>query len=751
MNIFEAITNYAKLDFTNFDMSNNVVGTVKDFGSLTPIYWSTVIGSDTWKTSHNCIFKLPALVAPAFTRIKAVINTYYCSYASVWKHWNEFLPDRPSDNFFNKVNLLAYKDVFKEPCISAYYVSVICKIAHGFFNPELFKLSSISELPTSYSSMVSVGNELRGAFVYLFTTMHCASDGEYALQTEDKLTDLAPYAITWSFENGLRKATVTQVPGTIPQTASSSSQGFTHYVDSGFGYIGDSSTVPISYYERPTAFFPGTVTGLNVAEYVNKLGFYDVLSYFIYLCQQCVRTLQCMGVPTLLMAMTDTLYYRDKFINALPFFCISSIWENFYRDAQVQSPELDYSETNGLLCTTEQFNLLDGSDFPRTTFGWNIRFDSFPLNKGRSPIYYKFYHVDSIFSLLTGALLGPHLSGYISRSGDFNGIVFPNHYNALFITKYRNIEKDYFSSASLDPMQGRANIAVPDTLEELRSASKLEEFLERSESARDFYNFMKYNFGTNPESTRYQKPLLLGTKVIPIQISEQLQTSQTTDDSALGQRAGVADGYGSGYTSDHYFNEHGIIISFLSFVLDMQYYQGLNPELFHHNRLDYPFADFANLGAEKINTDELYYSNLNILNYDSLSSTSELTTLTNAQYTLVSPNQPSQQNLNGEDTLIISTSKIFGYTPRYSKWKFKLDNVFGQMVNEMDYWHTFRQFSQRPFLSHNFISYENLGFISNLNRIFAVVNDNADKFTVDIFNNCSVRRCLPLIPNVTLN
>ena len=85
MNIFESIATFAKKDFTNFGMSNNWLGSVNGFGELTNIYNSIVIASDTWKMSHNVLVKLPPLIAPAFTRIKAVINSFYVSYASVWK------------------------------------------------------------------------------------------------------------------------------------------------------------------------------------------------------------------------------------------------------------------------------------------------------------------------------------------------------------------------------------------------------------------------------------------------------------------------------------------------------------------------------------------------------------------------------------------------------------------------------------------------------------------------------------------
>lgn len=104
-----------------------------------------------------------------------------------------------------------------------------------------------------------------------------------------------------------------------------------------------------------------------------------------------------------------------------------------------------------------------------------------------------------------------------------------------------------------------------------------------------------------------------------------------------------------------------------------------------------------------------------------------------------------------EEEFVQGESKVFGYVPRYSRWKFKLDTVCGQMRNDLEFWHTFRQFSQIPYIGHNFVSYEDAGFVSNLNRIFAVENDNADKFYLDIFNNCSVRRCLPLVANPSLD
>ena len=748
MNIFEALRTYAKKDFTNFGMSNNWVGSVKDFGALTSIYNQPVIAGDTWKVAHNMICKLPPLVAPAFTRIKGVINTFYCSYASVWKHWNSFISNKPDDVFLNRSLMKAYDGAFVEPCCDAALISVVSKFAYG--NAILKSNPSSATDGAEYNSNV-VGEGFR-------------------------------YSLTWSVESGLRKINVVANP-----TSSDNS------------FVGDSGDFISSFRVGLAGGF--SLYNSNLIVYAHAHGFYDVASFFVYCCQSVVRNLEAHGVPCDLMARTPSDYYyvNNYKFNLLGFFCESSIWHNFFRDEQNQSPELDYSEANGLLYgttkdRTPQSSLPDSttSFYPRT--GWHLRLNGLPLNgvytdttpAASQPIWFVIDDWFKAFALITGFGLFNCVSSVItSASGEYASVI-PMHYNGLLVTKYRNFEKDYFTSACVDPLQGAVNVQVPSTIEALRTASKLEEFLERSASARDFYNFMKYNFGTNPESTRYNKPLLLGTKVIPIQVGEQLQTSQTTDTSPLGDRAGVADGYGSGGTADHYFNEHGHIVSFLSFVLDGQYMQGLPHQFQHHKQLDYPFPDFANLGAESIDISEIYFSsNDSFGNQNSEGYSSEKNSFyqvsnvgTSGGNPVTLRNEPTQtgyadsykhdslgvvvQSTVGGERVVMNSgvvsndvwytkNKVFGYVPRYSKWKWVNDVVCGQMRSDMEFWHTFRSFSQRPLIGSDFVSYENAGYISDINRIFAIENDNADKFILDIFNNCSVRRCLPLVANPSLD
>ena len=737
MNIFETLFTKATKQYSNFGMNNNVQGSIPGFGALTPIYYSTVLPTDSWKIAHNMIVKLPPLVAPAFTRIKAVINSYYCSYPMVWNYWNNFISDRPDDVYLNARNISNYKGRYVEPCVSMDWIAVICKIAYG--NVMFFG---------------SAPNTIQ--FKTLCPTV---KDTERSCEYYE--------SVVWSYNDGLRyvERTINNPAATAPA-----------------GYAFDSSMIELIKVDG----YSGTNT--SVETYSSEYGFFNSISMLIYLCQSCVRNLEALGVPCTDIASTPVGFYspnyvaergdghefwNSRFLNLLPFMCMSKTWNIYYRNNSVQSPELDYSDVNGVIFAdpsagtyslgdtgeTVSKNLVASwtSHYPSKSYNWRIKLNCLPPNantsesKALSPYYYDVNSERSLFAVLTGYnlkfcikrdLLNNHASDYTD-----NNVILPDYYNGLLVQKFRNFEDDYFTSATLDPMEGHSSLNVPSTLEELRNVSKLEEFLERNAFARDFYSWMQANFGVSPNSIVNQRPLLLGTKVVPVQIGEQLQTSQSTDSSPLGERGGTAEGYGNGSTCDHSFNEHGFIFSWLSFVLDSQYMQGMPHELNTHLQMDYPFSDFANLGPEVLPADQVYFASTFWQSGTSFRSSSG-----NLSVGYVTDQVSERSNLPyGVRSELTFPNMVFGYTPRYTKWKFKQDVVFGEFRRSLEYWHTFRHFDQAPVISHNFVSYENVGYVSNLNRIFAVVNDNADKFWVDIFNNASVRRYLPVVPNPTLN
>lgn len=756
--IFDEITGYVNRQYSTFDMGNNWIGSVTDFGSLNTIYQSVVLAGDKWKLGHNLMVKLPPLVAPAFTRIKGIVNSFYCSYASVWNYWNSFISDRPEDAFLGRSVAAAYKGKFVEPCCETAFLALICKVAKGWF---VWK-DDVRGFLTKVTSDSSQGNS-----PYYFKL-------DVALVQQNNVANTtgftSPCTITWTLDKfGYRKAQITQ--------------NFT---------ISDGLVPPLTpwrleeVHEGKHVFqFPAWKVN-GVAE---SLGFSDMLSYFIYQCQSVCKNLSNHGFPIEEMCKSSLFYYKNgqSYINLLPFMCESSAWQNYYRDQQNQSPELDYREVNGVISDF----ISDGDGMP---YGWNLRLIGVPPSESTGNNYwFKVLSQSDALSVLTGFLLEESVRYQFQGASDSNIVILPKFYNGLLCLKFRNFERDYFTSASIDPNYGGVSVEVPSTIDALRTASKLEEFLEVSSTAQDFYHFMMRLFGTNPESTRYNRPLLLGTDIVPVQIGEQLQTSESTSSSPLGERAGVADGSGRGGTVNHYFNEHGHVWSWLSFVIDSQYMQGLPHEFNHHLQFDYPFPQFANLSAEAIPLREIYFAeSFAISPYAPAGvdySTGDNNAMVGREFTKNTVGDSSEMDVQGfdEDVPVVENGlgiksgygipvsggsscniakvstvgtldfleqnvfSTFGYTPRYSKWKFKQDVVAGQMRDSLEYWHTFRSFSSTPYISNAFVSYMNAGFLSNLNRIFAVENDNADKFFVDVFNNATVRRALPLVPNTTLD
>lgn len=766
MNIFQKITDYVKRDFSTFDMSNNWIGSVLDFGSLNKIYSSVVMPADQWKLGHNAIVKLPPLTAPAFTRIKGLINSFYVSYQSVWNYWNSFISNKPEDAYLTRGSLMAYNGKFVEPYCPMSVIAMICKIAKGYFSDlhvEFFSESKDLEISFKPRSVANGGT----SFVPSSTiTWAVNRNGRFVTIEEDTQSEL-------DFDTPICPLDNT----TIPE---------------------DLENKDVIVFHVP--YWTSTVPSNNYSDLVpdnmaNLCGFGNLISFFVWCCQSVVRNLENSGVPCDVIARSSYYLYMDDKFNLLNSMCESYIWQEFYRDAQNQSSEFDYREVNGCIIDPRTLSYF-GSAYTSDTnpFGWFLRLNGLPpntsLSESDSGCYFRPYGSDKnkvlgcALSILTGFLLKQVVivSNARIQLGQNTINLVPDFYNGLLVQKYRNFEKDYFTSASIDPLMGGMQVSVPSTIDALRTASKFEEYLERWTSAKDFVSFMESSYGEKPRE-RYIKPVFLGSQEIKVQIGEQLQTSESTSSSPLGERAGTAEGYSSSATVYETFKEYGFLVSYLSFIIPSQYMEGMPHEFMHHLQFDYPWPDFANLGAEMIPMSEIYYGSPYDYRLDnSLTQSVEYQSNSSASVSdsrVVSESAPpssmgttvyngitSMPKSDGSGRLrasVVSSNVIsysdygsfpltpFGYTPRYSKWKFKMDVVAGQMRDSMDYWHTFRQFMNLPHIGNSFVSYMFAGFTSDINRIFAVENDNSDKFYVSIFNNGSCRRCLPLVPSTSLN
>ena len=216
------------------------------------------------------------------------------------------------------------------------------------------------------------------------------------------------------------------------------------------------------------------------------------------------------------------------------------------------------------------------------------------------------------------------------------------------------------------------------------------------------------NFGVHAGDARLQRPEYLGGSSVPIYVGDVLQTSESGE-TPLGMPAGVAGALGECKEFTKTFYEHGFIIGLLTIMPEATYMQGIPRKYLKRDRLDFAWPLLANLGEQEIQNQELYFDFL------------------------------------GNDDV---NKAGFGYTPRYSEYKFGQNSIHGDFRTSLADFHDARVFESRPVLNAEFIKVKPTGHDEGLNRIFAVTGTEEnpikyDHLWVNLYHNVLVRRKLP--------
>lgn len=240
---------------------------------------------------------------------------------------------------------------------------------------------------------------------------------------------------------------------------------------------------------------------------------------------------------------------------------------------------------------------------------------------------------------------------------------------------------------------------ITGTINQLRVAMQLQKFLEKNARGGTRYNeLIKVHFGTNIGDDRISRPEYIGGVKNNIIISEVLQTSQTTNDSILGDYAGNATGVIGGNDISYWCPEHGFIIGILSVVPKTAYFQGINKKYSRTSYQDYYWQEFAHLGEQAVLNKELFYSNA-----------------------------LPDNTLNG----------TFGYIPRYSEYKYNASEVHGNFRTDMLDFHLARNFGSLPTLNSDFV------YVNDDKRIFAVSASDRNSLYAHIYFDIMAQRKIP--------
>lgn len=451
-----------------------------------------------------------------------------------------------------------------------------------------------------------------------------------------------------------------------------------------------------------------------------------------------------LGFPTVNMNASSSSYSPQTInqigIDALPFRAYQLIWNEYYRDQNLQD-EIDIQkDVDGLINITgsspssiKDLLSLRGRCWKKDYFTSALPFAQrgdeveLPL-QGTAELAYGSYStllrgpaIDSVTAIGNG-LVPPTpnsdlKSGSVYSSAGRSADNIKNGSDstpvAFIQSAFRNNDQglttDIGVELNTDTLKKLINgvdlsTASSATINELRRAIKAQEFLEVAARGGSRYIEQIYSyFGVRSSDARLQRPEFLGGGKSPVVISDVLQTSQTTESSPQASPAGHGVSVQRSHTFKYRCEEHGYIIGIISVMPIAAYQQGLPRMYQKFDRLDLYWPQFAHLGEQEIKNSELY----------------------------VPYNSDEQSKSNPDGT--------FGYTPRYAEYKFMNDSVHGDFKNNLNFWHMGRIFANQPSL--------NSAFLTNVkdcfNRVFAVQDSDVDKIWVNIHNNLKALRLMP--------
>lgn len=349
---------------------------------------------------------------------------------------------------------------------------------------------------------------------------------------------------------------------------------------------------------------------------------------------------------------------RDIDVNALPFRAYNRIWDDWFRDENLQD---SVSEPKGDgPDAASYFNLLRRGkrhDYFTSCLPWLQKGDAVQLSLGE-------------YAPVTG--IGKSNQNYTTAGQS----VYETDGSASTTYAYSaNIygdqaDRTWFGEA--DPNNaGYPNIkadlsaATASTVNELRQAIQTQRILEKDARAGTRYTeILQSHFGVTSPDHRLQRPEYLGGGSTPVMVSAVPRT-----DSSPGQLGamGVASLKGHGFKQS--FVEHGYIIGLVCVRADLTYQEGLDRMWTRSTRFDFYMPSLAHLGEQAVLNKEIYCSTA---------------TVTSQAY-----------------------NDVFGYQERWAEYRYKQSRITGKFRSNdaasLDAWHLGIEFGAQPTLDDTFI------------------------------------------------
>lgn len=436
-----------------------------------------------------------------------------------------------------------------------------------------------------------------------------------------------------------------------------------------------------------------------------------------------------MGIPTGVPVLANS-------INALPFRAYLKIWNDWFRDENLQSlfnipvddgpdpPAL--TEANPSSPADPGLSFLSGIPLPR-----GKRHDYFtsclPWPQKGSSVDIPIGATADINGTLSGTLsvasptvtIADGRSYYRSLGLASNPVTTPTQ--SIATVHQTSIENNpsFESAASVSALNGSATIsgisgltadltsATAVTINSLRQAIAVQQLLELDARGGTRYTeIIRAHFGVVSPDARLQRSEYLGGSSTRININPVQQTSSTDDTTPQGNLAAFGVGADTFHGFTESFTEHGYIIGLVNVRADLTYQQGLSRMWSRQTRYDFYWPALAHLGEQAVLNKEIYMQGTS------------------------------------------ADNDVFGYQERYAEYRYFPSMITGKFRStyeqSLDVWHLSQKFSSLPTLSPGFI-HDN----PPIERVVAVTSE--PQFLLDCYFDMNCVRPMPVygVPGLT--
>lgn len=427
-----------------------------------------------------------------------------------------------------------------------------------------------------------------------------------------------------------------------------------------------------------------------------------------------------MGVPT---------GVHNISINSLPFRAYARIWNEWFRDENLQQPvvqDMDDASNTGSN-TGNQLTDAQNGGLPLKVAKYHDYFTSclpepqkgeasgIPINiaTGNVPVVTgaTFGHPEATQALQWEAVNGSLASGSQYRYP----LMLQGNSGSGNVATYQSRQSESASdSTAVAPANLWAQIGTLEpatiTINELRQAIAIQHILEADARGGTRYTeLLAHEFGVTSPDSRLQRSEYLGGTRVPININQVIQQSSTTETSPQGNTAAYSMTTLRNKMCSYSAVEHGYILILGCIRVNHSYQQGLSRMWTRKGRFDFYHPMLANLGEMAVLNKEIYCQG------------------------------------NAQD------DEVFGYQEAWADYRYHPNIVTGEMRSQyaqsLDAWHYGDYYEELPKLSSSWIQEGP----ENIDRTLAVQSENSHQFIADFYFDQTWTRPLPIYSVPGLN